>query len=124
MSGPWHPTGRARVSARRPQALGVCDRCGFVVNHKDLRWQFEYQGMQLQNLNILVCDCYDIPNPNLKTIVLPPDPLPVLNPRPEPYSVEVPNYRVTEDGGQRVTMSGDKRVTMESGDVMLEYLHG
>lgn len=81
--------------------------------------------MQLQNLNILVCpDCYDKPQIQLKTIILPPDPLPVRNPRPEPYSVEVPNYRVTQDGDRRVTMTGDNRVTMESGDIMLEYLHG
>lgn len=125
MSGVWHPTGRARVSPRRPQALGVCDRCGFIYQHNALRWQFEWQGLQLQNLNILVCrDCLDVPQPQLKTIIIPPDPLPVLNPRPEPYTVEVPSYRVTQVGDRRVTMDGSPRVTEESGDIMLEYLHG
>jgi len=27
------PHGRARVSARNPRALAICDRCGFLYNH-------------------------------------------------------------------------------------------
>jgi hypothetical protein len=94
MSGPWHPTGRGKVSQTNPQALAVCDRCGFTYNHVDLAWQYDWAGIQLQNKRILVCDtCLDIPQPNgQKTIIIPPDPLPIMNPRPEAYGVEVPSF--------------------------------
>ena len=68
--------------------------------------------MQLQPLNYYVCrDCYDIPQPQLRTIIIPPDPLPVLNARPEPYTTEVPSYRATQTGDIRVTEDGLLRVT-------------
>jgi len=63
-----------------------------------LQWQYQFSGVQLQNLRILVCrPCLDIPQIQLKTIVIPPDPLPVLNPRPENYDNEVPSFLMTED---------------------------
>jgi hypothetical protein len=38
-------------------------------------------------LRILVCQsCMDKPQENIRTIVIPPDPLPVVNPRPEDYT--------------------------------------
>ena len=49
-----YPHGRAKVDASNPRAFGVCDRCGFLYNHKDLRWQYDYRGRSLQNLRILV----------------------------------------------------------------------
>lgn len=108
MSGVWHPTGRAKVNANSPAALGVCDRCGLTYNLKaDLRWQYQWQGTQLQNLRLLVCDeCLDVPQPQLKVIILPPDPLPVLNPRPEQYAAEVPSYMTTRSGRVMATISG------------------
>jgi len=33
-----------------------------------------------------------VPQQQLRTIVLPPDPVPVMNPRPEQYDVEVPSF--------------------------------
>ena len=56
---------------------------------KDLQWQYEYQGSGLINLRILVCSvCIDEFQPQLLAPRIPPDPLPVLNPRPEPYATE------------------------------------
>lgn len=108
MSGPWHPTGRARVRARSPQAQGVCDRCGMTFTHSDLRWQFQWAGVQLQNLQILVCHkCLDVPQIQLRTIILPPDPVPIMNPRPEQYQVESPSYVQTLTGVPFTLMSGD-----------------
>jgi hypothetical protein len=94
MSGPYHPTGRAAVSPTSPQAHAVCDRCGFRYLHRDLAWQYDWAGVQLLNKRILVCDtCLDIPQPNgQKTIIIPPDPLPIMDPRPEAYGVEVPSF--------------------------------
>lgn len=107
MSGPWHPTGRGRVSSRTPRALAVCDRCGLTYNLKDLKWQMQWQGMQLQNLRILVCKpCLDRPSIQLKTIILPPDPLPVFNPRPEAYDAEVGSNMTTMSDVWFATMAG------------------
>jgi hypothetical protein len=83
------PHGRADISARNPRALGVCDRCGFLYNLDRLQWQWDWQqGPRLKNLRILVCpDCLDVPQENGRTIVLPPDPVPVANARPEAYAL-------------------------------------
>lgn len=111
MSGPWHPTGRGQVSARSPRPLAVCDRCNFTWNHDRLTWQYQWSGVKLQNLRLLVCPtCLDTPQPQLKTIVIPPDPLPVLNARPEQYAVTVPNFIATESGQAITTENGDNLI--------------
>jgi hypothetical protein len=81
------PHGNAQISARAPRALGVCQRCGFLFNLDDLQWQFDWQqGPRLKNLRIKVCrTCLDVPQENGRTIVLPPDPVPVAYPLPEDY---------------------------------------
>lgn len=81
------PHGRAQISTRSPRALGVCDRCGAMFNQDNLQWQWDWlQGPRLFNLRILVCrSCLDVPQQNGRTIVLPPDPVPIANPRPENY---------------------------------------
>ena len=81
------PHGRAQISAQAPRALAVCDRCGFLYNHDALKWQWDFQqGPRLFNLRILVCEpCLDIPQQSGRTIVLPPDPVPIAYPRPEDY---------------------------------------
>lgn len=81
------PHGRASVDPRSPRALGVCQRCGFLFNHDQLHWQYQFGGMRLINLRILVCDtCNDQPNPQRRTIILPPDPVPIEFPTPEVYT--------------------------------------
>jgi len=88
--------GRTRIDARSPSASGQCDRCGFLYNHSHLRWQLDYSGAGLVNFRILVCEkCYDIPQQQKKVIVIPPDPMPVLNAR-------VPDY-VGSEGAYRGT---------------------
>lgn len=81
------PHGRASISARAPRATAICDRCGFMYNHDQLQWQWDWQqGPRLFNLRILVCPtCLDVPQESGRTIVLPPDPVPIANPRPENY---------------------------------------
>ena len=79
--------GRARVSSKNPQALAICDRCGFVYNHVDLAWQFDWGGASLINKRILVCQpCNDVPQNQLRAIVLPADPTPIMNPRTENFA--------------------------------------
>lgn len=75
--------GRASISARAPRALAICDRCNFQFNHDQLDWQYQWAGVKLQNIRLLVCkSCMDKPQEQLRTIILPPDPVPIQNPRP------------------------------------------
>ncbi len=79
-------SGRAITNPGRPEAFAVCDRCGLWHNHKNLSYQYEWQGTKLQNLNLLVSrECLDIPQPQLKARILPADPVPIMNPRPENF---------------------------------------
>lgn len=103
----WRFTGRARVNVRNPQAFAVCDRCGIWYNQRDLQWQFDFRGPNLQNLRILVCrHCLDLPQPQLKPRIIPADPLPIMNARPEGFSVDEQNWTVTQDGSYLITQTG------------------
>lgn len=85
----WRFHGRAITSPSSPKAYAICDGCGFLYNHNRLNWQYQYAGRQLQNLRLLVCSrCLDVPQPQLKSRTLPPDPVPIQNPRPQNYDVE------------------------------------
>lgn len=91
--------GRARVNARRPSAWAICDRCSFRYLHSELTWAYEWAGSTLQNQRILVCDiCNDIPNPQLRTFIPPPDPMPVQNPRPDLSDQGNPTFLVDDNG--------------------------
>ena len=91
--------GRARTNAASPKAFAVCDRCGIWYNHETLRWQFDWRGAKLQNIYILVCPhCYDDPQQQLRSIVVPSDPVPIKNPRIEPFLADETNYRYTQAG--------------------------
>src|SRR5262245_39699107 len=83
------PHGRASIDPTDPRALGICDRCGGLYNHNQLKWQYDWRGTKLQNLRFLVCDsCYDSYQQNgQRTIILPADPIPIMNARPEQYVV-------------------------------------
>ena len=77
-------SGRARTSATSPQAFGVCDRCGEWWNFVNLSWQYDWRGASIQNLYIKVCPhCRDTPQEQLRAIVLPPDPEPIIQARVE-----------------------------------------
>lgn len=85
------PHGRkARVNPQNPEAFAQCDRCGDWRNRSDLTWQMQWTGTHLYNTGALVCHdrCYDIPFEQLRTIILPPDPPPVLNARPPNFAYE------------------------------------
>ena len=83
-----HPR-RTFTDPSRPEAWGTSDRNGLIYNHRNLRWQYEYAGTQLINKRILVGpDEWDKPNRQLGTIILPPDPTPIQNARPEYYPLD------------------------------------
>ena len=82
------PHGKVKIQRSAPRAQAICDRCGFAYNHYNLRWQYDWIGPKLLNERILVCQsCYDVPQEQLRTIVIPPDPIPVDNPRPEAFNL-------------------------------------
>lgn len=90
-------SGRARTSSSSPQAHAICDRCGFRYNHTDLQWQYDWRGAALQNVRILVCNsCLDVPQEQLRAIVVPADPIPIMQPR-------VQDFRQAETDYQTVT---------------------
>lgn len=79
-------SGRAVTNPESPRAFGVCDRCGLWYNLHKLKYQYEWAGTILNNLRLRVCDtCMDTPQPQLMARMMPPDPVPVMDPRPEPY---------------------------------------
>ncbi len=121
--------GRARVSAKRPQAQAVCFRCGIWYNRVDLSFQFEWRGTSLRNLYILVCDrCLDVPQEQLRAIQLPADPTPIYFPSVEDFVAAETNYRTVGEPtidpitgipipskDYRVTEDCQNRVTQEIG---------
>jgi hypothetical protein len=86
--------GRARTSAKKPQAHAICDRCGFRYNFVDLSWQFDYRGPVIANIRILVCrKCKDEAQSQLRAIVLPADPEPIPNARVQDFVTAETDYR-------------------------------
>ena len=112
----WH--GRAKVDSSAPEAFACCDRCGFLYNISDLDWQYEWRGNQLQNLRLLVCArCLDVPFIFNRPIILPPDPVPIRDPRSPFWAQQeaTPGYNpqyniVTADGDDVVTQDDDDLV--------------
>ena len=123
--------GRARVSASSPQAAAVCDRCGFVYQHSLLNWQFDYAGASLINKRLLVCrTCYDTPQEQLRAVVIPADPMPIINPRVQDFVTAETSTRFTSGqntvdattnipvigGDVRITQDDNDRVTQQTGE--------
>ena len=101
-----HPR-RARTNPIDPQAWGTCDRSGFIANQRNLQWQYEWAGTQLINKRVLVApDMYDTPNRQLGTIILSPDPVSIMNARPEAYAIDEQTYLVSQSGQQLYAQNG------------------
>ena len=124
------PHGRAKVSTKNPEAFAICDSCGFLYNHSELRWQYQWSGNKLVNLRQLNCRrCNDIPQTQLRAIVLPADPMPIMNPRVQNYQAASTDYRATSGQNTinqrtgipvpgdtlRITENDDYRVTQQTG---------
>lgn len=121
--------GRARVSAKNPQAQAVCDRCGIWYTLADLQWQSDWRGTQLQNLWLRVCrQCLDVPQQQLRSINLPADPTPVWQPRVENFEAAENDYRTTLPGAvDQVTglpIPSQRRRVTEDGQNLVEQPYG
>ena len=116
----WRPHARVKVDARSPRACGVCDRCGIPTNHYNLRWQFDWTGLRLQNLRLLVCArCEDLPQRQLGAKILSPDPLPIFNARPEPFTTTGFGYEqsnvMCQPNGGNLKLNGNGDLELNSG---------
>lgn len=125
------PHGRASVSSRNPRAFAICDRCGFLYNHDRLQWQYQWAGASIYNTRKLVCPtCLDVPQEQLRAIVVPADPVPIQNPRVQDYVTAGANFRTTSGQNTvdpttglpipgavvRVTQNNDQRVPQQTGE--------
>lgn len=106
----WRPHPKhTQTDPDSPHAWATDDRTGFVVQHDDLCWQYEWAGTNLVNKRILThADYLDEPQRQLGTLILPPDPPSIMNARPE-------NYLIDEITSTRILMDGSVRVLMQQG---------
>lgn len=74
-----------QFDAKSPHGLAICDGCGFMVQHTELREKKDYRGGTTPvGLSLRVCSsCDDIPQPYYRRLLLKPDPIPLRNPRPD-----------------------------------------
>ena len=101
----WRPHPKHTVTdPDSPRAWATDDRTGFIVQHDDLQWQYQWAGTDLVNQRILTHGDYlDDPQRQLGTIILPADPPSIMNARPENYLIdEITSTRVMMDGSVRV----------------------
>jgi len=79
----YRPKGKhVQIDPSNPKALGICDYTGFVFNRNDLVRQMEWRGNALVWTGFYVGKPYiDKPNEQLRPPILPPDPVPVKEPR-------------------------------------------
>lgn len=87
----WSHDLKCPTDIHRPEPVGICDRCSARRYLKDLIWQYDWRGNALQNLRIRVCrdQCADVPQPQLRPIIVGPDPIPPRDPRPPLYQQQM-----------------------------------
>ena len=90
---PWRFFSNARVDPSSPAAAAQCDRCDQTWNHNALRWELQWMGTTIRRTGFLVCPhCYDVPAAFLRAIIIPPDPVPIPNPRVNHNQQQMNNF--------------------------------
>lgn len=109
----WRPHPKhARTDPTNPRAWATDDRTGFVTNLDQMGYQWDWRGLQLVNTYVLTFGPYmDQPQRQLGTIILPPDPVGVLNARVEQYPADESWPRLMQNGAPRYlqTQNGTKQ---------------
>ena len=86
-------SGHARVSSSSPEAFGVCQRCGFWYQRRELKNQMAWRGAALLPTWVFVCPrCYDTPQENDRVVVWPADPAPIQLALPENFDAASADY--------------------------------
>jgi hypothetical protein len=95
-----------------------------LYNHIDLRWQYDWAGASLINKRILVCaHCEDTPQEQLRAIVLPADPVPIINPRVQDFANDESDYFSTNaptvyDATTGIPIPSTTDITTENGIII------
>lgn len=99
----WRPhPKRARTDPTSPRGWATDQRSGFVVNAQDLQMQSEWRGLRLLPTGTLTVEPYlDQPQRQLGTIILSPDPVALVNARPENYPIDEIWPRLLQRGQPR-----------------------
>lgn len=85
----WRPHPKNASADPHDGPWARCDDCGFQWNLPKLQFQREWAGFTIVNKKLLKCPyCIDELQPQLRAIVLPPDPDPVYEARPEQYAID------------------------------------
>lgn len=104
--------GHASTDIGNPIASAICDICGFRYNHNKLNFEHEWAGNDVINLRLLACPtCLDTPNEQLRSLVLPPDPIPTKDPRLEPFAQDANAGNLSGYGYQNAANSTPYPVT-------------
>ena len=103
----WHPK-NSETDPDNPRAWASADCCGFIWPLHKLTFQYAYQGSTMpQNTGFLICPKHLDPlNPQDTPYILPPDPPPIYNARPENYALDESSDLGTEDGDTITTEDG------------------
>ena len=92
----YNPRGKHfKVDMKSPLGSAICDKTGFRMRHCDLVKQYEYYGDTLTWTGYMVGKWYvDTPNPSLRPVKLKPDPVALVNPRPQQTQPDAPTSQV------------------------------
>lgn len=89
---------RAPTNPFRPEYVGFCERCSFKWPYASLRFQYDWRGNAMMNLQILICPrCEDRAQEQFRPVIIyGADSVP---PRPRP----TPNFYAQQAAGQGLT---------------------
>lgn len=101
------------IDPDNPEAVVVCDGCGFWINRSAQRERMEFRGGTTPvGTGIYVCPkCDDVPNAQLAKPLFYRDPYPIPHPRPDP-AVATPIYADVPPQVQEIT---EFRITVPLG---------
>lgn len=89
MSGLPHGQQKATCDPHNLDSYAICDVSGVLVNHSTMRFQDILAGDTFVNTGLLVAPgYYDIPNEQDRALRIPPDPVPIKNPRPPSWVMQ------------------------------------
>lgn len=99
----WRPhPKRARTNPSSPAGWATDDRSGFIGQARDLINQQQWRGLKLMPTGIMTLPAFlDVPQRQLGTIILSPDPEPLQNARPEQYPIDEIWPRLLQGGQPR-----------------------
>lgn len=101
----------ARVDPTSPRGWATCMRSGFVGNARNLQQQTEWRGLKVLPTGTLAYAPYiDKPQRQLGSNILSPDPVPLVNARPEQYPADEQWPRLLQRGQPRY-LQGPTRVS-------------